>query len=446
MMLLSLHAVQAYHNLPANILSVGSSPLINMITAGKTCSFAEGPAPHPTEDYLLYSCFNEDSIRKIEGGVESIFKANAQTNGLVFDATGRLFGVQRANPSQVIEVDLVSTQYTPLTSQPFESLNDLALDASGGIYFTDYNGNTVFYRSAAGAVTPIDSNLQNPNGVNLSPDGTKLLVSDHGADEIFRYTITSPGSVTGKVSFYTGAVRPDGMAVDTEGNLWTSSSTGVHVLNSEGLLLGQVSNVDPPTGDFAVSNVALGLEKTLYITASDGAVYSIPTLMAGQALNGEQSPPPVTPPGASLPPPPPLGSVGDELGSPEKTGGISGMTMGCILMVCALAYGGYSFNKAKKEAEAKGVTLTAGEWAKTESEKVKAKVQAEMEKRKKPKGAAGKAPTAMAAVPPPAPGGAGYTAPAPLPEGWKEMQDENSGRPYFYNTRTGSSAWVRPES
>ena len=412
-MLLSLHAVQAYHNLPANILSVGSSPLINMITAGKTCSFAEGPAPHPTEDYLLYSCFNEDSIRKIEGGVESIFKANAQTNGLVFDATGRLFGVQRANPSQVIEVDLVSTQYTPLTSQPFESLNDLALDASGGIYFTDYNGNTVFYRSAAGAVTPIDSNLQNPNGVNLSPDGTKLLVSDHGADEIFRYTITSPGSVTGKVSFYTGAVRPDGMAVDTEGNLWTSSSTGVHVLNSEGLLLGQVSNVDPPTGDFAVSNVALGLEKTLYITASDGAVYSIPTLMAGQALNGEQSPPPVTPPGASLPPPPPLGSVGDELGSPEKTSGISGMTMGCILMVCALAYGGYSFNKAKKEAAAGGTELTATVWAEGVAReaaiKAKAAQKEGIKKAKEAKAAydakqaakKGSATTAMQAVPPP---------------------------------------------
>jgi len=167
----------------------------------------------------------------------------------------------------------------------------------------------------------------------------------------------------------------------------------------------------------------------------------------GEVLVATPPPPPNGIPAAgSYPPPPPLGAVGEELDSPEKSGGISGMTMAGILIVLALAYGGYSFNKAKKEAEAKGVTLTAGEWAKTESEKVKAKVQAEMEKRKKPKGAAGKAPTAMAAVPPPAPGGAGYTAPAPLPEGWKEMQDENSGRPYFYNTRTGSSAWVRPES
>ena len=56
------------------------------------------------------------------------------------------------------------------------------------------------------------------------------------------------------------------MAVDSAGNLWTSSSTGVHVLSPTGTLLGQVSTANPPTGNFAVSNVALAVDKTLYIT------------------------------------------------------------------------------------------------------------------------------------------------------------------------------------
>jgi gluconolactonase len=408
-------AVHAYHNLPANMISAasGTAPLQTMITQ-KTCTFAEGPAPHPTQGYLLYSCFRAaDGIRKVQAGAETTFKADALTNGLVFDGSGKLFGVQRQGPSRVIEIDVATQQVKPLTTQTFTSLNDLALDNVGGIYFTDYGGNTVYYRSAAGAVTEIDGALNRPNGVNISPDGAKLIVSDHGADVIYTYQITAPGTVTGKQSFYTGATRPDGMAVDSAGNLWTSSSTGVHVLSPTGALLGQVSTANPPTGNFAVSNVALAVDKTLYVTASDGSVYSLPTLMAGQALPGTPSPPPAGggTGGGSFAPPPPLAAGGGQAStaSGDSTGGISGGTVGGVLLLLAIAGGVYWYTQKKKAGGAGGgVTMT------------------------------------QAAPPPPQPGAPGYVAPAPLPEGWQEMKDEKSGQAYFYNSATGESSWVRP--
>ena len=46
--------------------------------------------------------------------------------------------------------------------------------------------------------------------------------------------------------------------------------------------------------------------------------------------------------------------------------------------------------------------------------------------------------------PPPVPGSDRYTDPAPLPEGWQEMKDDKTGRAYFYNSKTGESASVRP--
>lgn len=414
MLALGLIYVHGYHNLPATMISQASAAtaLQPMITT-KTCTFAEGPAPHPTEGYLLYSCFRQaDGIRKIQNGAETTFKADAQTNGLVFDGTGKLFGVQRAGPSRVIEINLATQAVTPMTTQTFASLNDLALDDYGGIYFTDYSGNTVYYRSKAGAVSIIDEALQAPNGVNLSPDGTRLIVSDHRANEIFTYQITAPGTVTGKASFYTGATRPDGMAVDSAGNLWTSSSTGVHVLSPTGTLLGQVSTANPPTGNFAVSNVALGIDKKLFITASDGSVYSLETLMAGQALAGTASPPPSSSGGGAtlLPPPPPLaGSDGQaSTASGGGEGGIgAGTAVGVLLLLAALG-GGYWYMKKKQADGGGGVTVT------------------------------------QAAPPPPAPGAPGYVEPSPLPDGWTEMKDEKSGAAYFYNTTTGDTTWVRP--
>ena len=134
----------------------------------------------------------------------------------------------------------------------------------------------------------------------------------------------------------------------------------------------------------------------------------------GEVLVATPPPPPNGIPAAgSYPPPPPLGAVGEELDSPEKSGGISGMTMAGILIVLALAYGGYSFNKAKKEAAAGGTELTATVWAEGVAReaaiKAKAAQKEGIKKAKEAKAAydakqaakKGSATTAMQAVPPP---------------------------------------------
>ena len=53
---------------------------------------------------------------------------------------------------------------------------------------------------------------------------------------------------------------------------------------------------------------------------------------------------------------------------------------------------------------------------------------------------------AAAAAGGPMPPAAGGAAPAALPDGWEEMTDTASGRVYYYNSKTGASAWEKPSA
>ena len=79
--------------------------------------------------------------------------------------------------------------------------------------------------------------------------------------------------------------------------------------------------------------------------------------------------------------------VQPELSDNDRSGGINGMTMGGVLIVLALAYGGYSFNKAKKAAAEGGVELTAAVWAEGVAREAAIKAKEAQKKAKEAKSA-----------------------------------------------------------
>lgn len=92
-----------------------------------------------------------------------------------------------------------------------------------------------------------------PNGIVFSPDGKYLYVADtgftyvlHGTDHerpasIYRYTVEKDGSLTGRMLFaYTDAMIPDGIHVDTKGNVYGGCGDGVQVWNPSGRLIGKI--------------------------------------------------------------------------------------------------------------------------------------------------------------------------------------------------------------
>jgi gluconolactonase len=133
----------------------------------------------------------------------------------------------------------------------------------------DYCG--VFRLGKDGKLTLLTKDMTRPNGIALSPDEKTLYVaqSDPKAAIWMAYPLNSDGTigtsrVFADVTPMMGKMpgSPDGMKVDTQGNLFASGPGGIHVYSPDGKRLGRID-----TGE-ASANVAWGDDgSTLYITA-----------------------------------------------------------------------------------------------------------------------------------------------------------------------------------
>lgn len=128
----------------------------------------------------------------------------------------------------------------------------------------------------------LDSTLSWPNGLALSPDEKYLYVanfegsqdSDDSEWEVFwmRYELDENGNAIGKSRFFQAEDLsqeggPDGMKVDSRGNLFLTGPGGILVVSPGGEHLGTIGLPLP------ASNLAFGPgEKALYVTARSTVV------------------------------------------------------------------------------------------------------------------------------------------------------------------------------
>ncbi|MGA8938000.1 MAG: SMP-30/gluconolactonase/LRE family protein [Acidobacteriaceae bacterium] len=175
------------------------------------------------------------------------------------------------------------------------SPNDLVFLPDGSFFFTDppyglkggdhdpakqlsFDG--VFHYKD-GKLTPIIKDLTLPNGIALSPDNRTLYVNNSGpAERVIAYSLHSDGSVgmphnviefTGKE----GPGVPDGMKIDSRGDIWTTGPGGIRIITPQGKVLGQIILPE------VAANLAWGGDgSTLYITARTH-IYRLHTLVQG---------------------------------------------------------------------------------------------------------------------------------------------------------------------
>jgi gluconolactonase len=210
-------------------------------------------------------------------------------NGLILDSQGRLIMCEHGDRrvSRLAWDGGKQTLADNYRGARLNSPNDAVLHSSGAIYFTDppyglpqrerdprreLDHFGVYRIAPDGQLQLITTQLQRPNGIGLSPDEQTLYVaqSDPAAAIIMAFTIDADGGVgEGRVlADWTDQVGklpglPDGLAVDSDGNLWCSGPGGVYVLSAEGKLLGRIL-----TGE-RTSNCTFGgpQRSTLFITA-----------------------------------------------------------------------------------------------------------------------------------------------------------------------------------
>jgi gluconolactonase len=267
--------------------------------------FTEGPAEGP--DGCVYFSDIGNRIMKFDpktGKTTAFRDLSGRSNGLKFDATGRLVACEGANTGggrriSVTEKDgTVKALADKFDGKRFNSPNDLTLDAKGRVYFSDprYVGDekreldheSVYRVDPDGKVTRITTDVVKPNGLVIAPDGKTLYVSDHSGDAkgsraLVAYPLKEDGSLGArKVLYDFGKERGiDGMTVTKDGMIVATAGSkdagGIYFFSPEGKKLGFLPTPEDP------NNCCFGGEdkKTLYITAGK-SLYRVKLTVAGK--------------------------------------------------------------------------------------------------------------------------------------------------------------------
>lgn len=220
-------------------------------------------------------------------------------NGEINDKDGNILFCQHT-ARDIVRVDK-DMKLTPVVEKyqgkRFNSPNDLVYKNDGSLYFTDppyglakqdedpkkelkFNG---VFRLAKGKVDLIIKDLTRPNGIAFSPDEKKLYIAN--SDEKHKvwmvYDVEPNGTVkNGKVFADVTAEKedglPDGMKVDSQGNVYGSGPGGLWVFSPDGKHIGTIKPPETP------ANCNWGEDgKTLFITARTG-LYKIKLAVAGE--------------------------------------------------------------------------------------------------------------------------------------------------------------------
>jgi gluconolactonase len=270
--------------------------------------WTEGPLWIRTGRYLLFSDIPKNSIyRWKEGEGERLYLqpsgytgqeprgGETGSNGLILDREGRLVLCQHGD-RRMARMDAPLEKPAPnfvtlaarYQGKRFNSPNDAVYRSNGDLYFTDpaygmekqwedpkrelpFAG--VYRRRPSGEVTLMTSDMTRPNGLAFSPDERRLYVAQSDpAAAIWRVFDMKPDGTIGEGRILFDATSmvgsrkglPDGLKIDTDGNLFATGPGGVLVLSPEGKHLGTIA-----TGQ-ATSNVAFGDDgRTLYMTADN---------------------------------------------------------------------------------------------------------------------------------------------------------------------------------
>ena len=219
-------------------------------------------------------------------------------NGMVADKDGAVLLCQHGN-RRIVRITpdrKVTTLIDRFEGRKLNSPNDLVFRSDGSLYFTDppyglpkqdddpakelkFNG---VYRLANGKLQLLIKDLTRPNGIAFSPDEKILYVanSDEKRRLWMRYDVAANGSVSnGKVFADVTAEKetglPDGMKVDSLGNVYATGPGGIWVFSPDGKHLGTIKLPEQP------ANCGWGDDgKSLYITAVTG-LYRIKLAVAG---------------------------------------------------------------------------------------------------------------------------------------------------------------------
>jgi gluconolactonase len=262
--------------------------------------YLEGPA-WDARGWLLFSDIPADIIYKwvpgararrgsvrlpasLVGSLQVFRRPSGHSNGLALDRQNRLIACEHDRRISRTEADgTIVTLADRFENKRLNSPNDLVVKRDGSIYFTDppygiandkdrelpFSG--IFRITVDGKLSLLEKGVPFPNGLAFSPDETRLYVVDSEANQIHVFDVAADGSLGksrlfAEVKLAGSRDGPDGIKVDSRGNVFSAGPDGVWVFAPDGQLLGKISTPETP------ANLTFGGidRSTLYITARTG--------------------------------------------------------------------------------------------------------------------------------------------------------------------------------
>ena len=248
-------------------------------------TFTEGPAVDQAGNVYFTDIPNNLIFTwTVEGSLDTFSTTSNRSNGLYFDKDQNLLACEMetsriASTSINGDYQVIASTYN---DKQFNATNDLWIDASGGVYFTDpkygkdkhnlsQDGEHVYYLTPGYQdIIRVTDDLVKPNGLIGSADSKTLYVTDAGDGKTFQYSIQADGSLKDK-SLYVD-VGADGMTIDTDGNVYltTRDKSGIEMYSPDGKLLEFL-----PVGE-RVSNVCFsGIKRDQLFITGRNAVYQV---------------------------------------------------------------------------------------------------------------------------------------------------------------------------
>jgi gluconolactonase len=220
-------------------------------------------------------------------GHKSVFRRPSNiANGHALDASGSVVEAEAGDKTHHPLIARIAADGTATVladefrGKHFNEPNDLVVRRDGSIWFTDpsFDNDPItipfygVYRldPKTKAVTLLSKEVAVPNGIAFSPDEKTLYVSDSGSGDLASFPVTANQTLgRPRLEFGKGC---DGIGVDEQGNVWaTTCHPDIVITAPSGKRLGSI----PMPG--TTTNLAWGGSdgKTLFVTTSDGSVYSL---------------------------------------------------------------------------------------------------------------------------------------------------------------------------
>ncbi|MEI6653807.1 MAG: SMP-30/gluconolactonase/LRE family protein [Verrucomicrobiota bacterium] len=247
---------------------------------GGDFKFTEGPLWVAAQNQLLFSDIPANRMVGFKAGSFATFRAPSNnSNGLTLDKQGRLLacehGTRRVTRTEADgTLTVLAERYE---NKRLNSPNDVVVRSDGAIYFTDppygvkqeereldFQG--VYRISPDGkSLTLLARDFIKPNGLAFTPDEKILYVNDTEGGHIRAFDVAADGTLSNSRVF-AKTPGPDGMKVDSAGNVYCTSGPGVMVFDATGKHLGTFSMAEQP------ANCAFGDAdwKSLYMTCRTG--------------------------------------------------------------------------------------------------------------------------------------------------------------------------------